>query len=263
MFDDIVKEFPVESYENLDQLDKDLLALEEAPDDRSRLSSIFRTIHTIKGNSGLLAFPKLEHVTHVGENLLVQFQDGALRLNAEITSGLLSMVDAVRSILGQIDSTGMEGGEAYEVLFATLGRLKSGKSAAAAVPEAAASEQAEIEVEQVIRELSKDIAAAVSESTTKSKKTKGSKAKSKAVSAEATRVAVPVPAVMISKPTVHVSENYEHDHPVWQTGSGQDGRCRRVCYEAIHVRNSDRETEADWCSVSGRGLSLHVSSLIA
>jgi two-component system chemotaxis sensor kinase CheA len=117
------------------------------------------------------------------------------------------MVDAVRSILGQIDSTGTEGDEAYEVLVATLGRLKNGESsaAAAAIPAAAASEQAEIEVELVIRELSKDIAAAVAASTTKSKKPKGSKAESKAVSVEATRFAVPVPAVMTLKPTVHVS----------------------------------------------------------
>ena len=31
MLDDIVKEFLVESYENLDQLDKDLMALEDSP----------------------------------------------------------------------------------------------------------------------------------------------------------------------------------------------------------------------------------------
>ncbi len=47
-------------------------ALEDAPDDRDRLSSVFRTIHTIKGTSGFLGFPKLEHVTYVGENLLVR-----------------------------------------------------------------------------------------------------------------------------------------------------------------------------------------------
>ena len=47
--DDIVEEFLVESHENLDQLDADLVALEQEPDSRERLSSIFRTIHTIKG----------------------------------------------------------------------------------------------------------------------------------------------------------------------------------------------------------------------
>ena len=60
MLDEIVSEFLVESYESLDQLDRDLMALEESPDDRDRMSSIFRTIHTIKGTSGFLAFPKLK-----------------------------------------------------------------------------------------------------------------------------------------------------------------------------------------------------------
>jgi two-component system chemotaxis sensor kinase CheA len=104
MVDDIVKEFLVESYENLDQLDRDLMALEETPDDKARLSSVFRTIHTIKGTSGFLAYPHLEHIAHVGENLLVKLRDGVLRLNAEMTSALLEMVDAIRSILGNIDS---------------------------------------------------------------------------------------------------------------------------------------------------------------
>jgi len=207
MLDDIVKEFLVESYENLDQLDKDLMALEDAPDDRSRLSSIFRTIHTIKGTSGFLAFPKLEHITHVGENLLVRLRDGALQLNAEITSGLLSMVDAVRSILGQIDSTGTEGEEAYETLVATLGRLKNGESAA---PPASTNEQAEIEVEQVIRELSNDVAAAVAESTTKSKKSKSSKSKTKVVSSEAAPTETPA---TVLKTIVEVAADHDDEHP--------------------------------------------------
>ena len=212
MLDDIVKEFLVESYENLDQLDKDLMALEDSPDDRSRLSSIFRTIHTIKGTSGFLAFPKLEHITHVGENLLVRLRDGALQLNAEITSGLLSMVDAVRSILGQIDSTATEGEEAYEALVAKLGRLKNGESAAPPEAPASASEQAEIEVEQVIRELSNDVAAAVSESTTKSKKSRSNKAKSKTVTAQSAPAA-PAEIAPTPPPAAVVSAEQDHDHP--------------------------------------------------
>ena len=54
-FDEIINEFLVESYESLDTLDDDLLALEDAPDDLERLASIFRTVHTIKGTSGFLA----------------------------------------------------------------------------------------------------------------------------------------------------------------------------------------------------------------
>jgi two-component system chemotaxis sensor kinase CheA len=185
MLNDLVTDFLFERYENLDQLDKDLMALESAPDDRSWLFSIFRTIHTIEGPSGVLAFPKLEHNTHVGENRPVGLHNVVLHLNAEITSGPLSMMDAMSSILGQIDNSESEGEEACEALVVTLGRLKNGESAAPPAAPASATNEAEIEVEQVIREVSNNVAAAVAQSTTKSKKSKSSKSKTKAVSSEA------------------------------------------------------------------------------
>ena len=107
--DDIVKDFLVESNENLDQLDRDLVALEKDPTAREVLASIFRTIHTIKGTSGFLGFSRLGSVTHVGENLLSSLRDGRLILDAEITSALLALVDAVRQMLVNIENTGREG----------------------------------------------------------------------------------------------------------------------------------------------------------
>ena len=78
-FDEIVREFLVESYENLDQLDRDLVALEQEPDAHPLLQSIFRTIHTIKGTSGFLAFGKLEVLTHAGEGLSTEATFKAMR----------------------------------------------------------------------------------------------------------------------------------------------------------------------------------------
>jgi two-component system chemotaxis sensor kinase CheA len=107
--DDIVEEFLVESHENLDQLDQDLVALEQDPRSRDRLSSIFRTIHTIKGTSGFLAFNRLEEVAHVGENLLSRLRDGALELTPARTDALLHMVDTIRALLAAIEASGGEG----------------------------------------------------------------------------------------------------------------------------------------------------------
>ena len=90
--DEIVAEFLVESYENLDQLDQDLLALEQDPGSRDLLASVFRTIHTIKGTSGFLAFHRLEKITHIGENLLSRLRDGHIALTEERASALLRMV---------------------------------------------------------------------------------------------------------------------------------------------------------------------------
>ncbi|MEO6714776.1 MAG: chemotaxis protein CheA [Mycobacteriales bacterium] len=122
--DEIVQEFLVESHENLDQLDRDLVALERDPESRERLSSIFRTIHTIKGTSGFLAFSELEKVTHAGESLLSRLRDGKLILNADVTTGLLTMVDAVRRLLADIESTGAEAERDHTELVAQLVALQ-------------------------------------------------------------------------------------------------------------------------------------------
>jgi two-component system chemotaxis sensor kinase CheA len=130
--DDIVKEFLVESYENLDRLDQELLQLEKAGGDRQTLSSIFRTIHTIKGTCGFLGFGRLESVSHVGENLLSRLRDGELPVTPKVISGLLAMVDRVRRMLGLIESSGCDGNEDHADLIAVLtALLKDGGSTAA------------------------------------------------------------------------------------------------------------------------------------
>src|SRR3984957_20970471 len=121
---DIVKEFLVEIHENLDRLDRDLVDLEKNPKDKEALAGVFRTIHTIKGTCGFLAFNRLEKVAHVGENLLTRLREGQLTLNPEITTALLGMVDAVRQMLKEIQSTGQDGENDYPELREKLTRLQ-------------------------------------------------------------------------------------------------------------------------------------------
>ncbi|MBT6718885.1 MAG: histidine kinase [Nitrospina sp.] len=119
----IVDEFLVESYENLDKLDKDLIELEQDPGNTDILGSVFRTIHTIKGTCGFIGLHKLEKVAHVGENLLGKLRDGVLALNPPRTSALLAMVDAIRQMLGCIESERNEGDVDYTQLIIDLGKL--------------------------------------------------------------------------------------------------------------------------------------------
>jgi two-component system chemotaxis sensor kinase CheA len=139
---DIVQDFLVESYENLDRLDRDLVGLEKNPQDRDALAGVFRTIHTIKGTCGFLGFNKLEKVAHVGENLLTRLRDGQLTLNPEITTALLGMVDAIRQMLKEIGSTGQDGDADYPELRETLTRLLAPASVnvGPAMPQSAAAD---------------------------------------------------------------------------------------------------------------------------
>ncbi|HTP69524.1 MAG TPA: chemotaxis protein CheW [Dongiaceae bacterium] len=122
--DDLIKDFLQESRENLDHLDQDFVKLESEPDDPELLKSIFRTIHTIKGTCGFLGFGKLESLAHAGENLLSQLRDGAIALNAQRTTVLLQMVDAVREMLDSIEARGNEGERDDCALIATLTTLQ-------------------------------------------------------------------------------------------------------------------------------------------
>ncbi|MBU5423510.1 chemotaxis protein CheA [Cellulomonas hominis] len=141
--DEIVREFLVESHENLDQLDQDLVALESEPGSRSLLASVFRTIHTIKGTSGFLAFSRLERVAHAGENLLVELRDGRRSMDQPTTDVLLRLVDTIREILRAIEVDGGEGGVEVDAVIAAIEAIQATDPSAAAEPAAEHAAQPE------------------------------------------------------------------------------------------------------------------------
>ena len=129
--DEIVQEFLVESHENLDQLDRDLVALERDPARASCCSSIFRTIHTIKGTSGFLAFGQLESRDPRRREPAGRLRDGDWSLTPPPTDALLQMVDAVRAILAAIEETGTEGdGRLHRPAWRRRRRCSAARSAA-------------------------------------------------------------------------------------------------------------------------------------
>ena len=118
--EEFISEFLVEASESLDQLDQDLVALEKQPHDSDRLASIFRTVHTIKGTCGFFGFTKLSTLSHHGEHLLGLLRDGKVGFNKTLASLLLELVDAIRTFLSSIESTGKEGDTSFPDLCQRL-----------------------------------------------------------------------------------------------------------------------------------------------
>ncbi len=110
---EVVKEFLIESTENLARLDQEMVELEKRPGDAQLLASIFRTIHTIKGTCGFLGFTTLEGITHHAENLLSQIRNGERPLEPHLVSLILETVDATKRELVSIEQTMKESGEEY------------------------------------------------------------------------------------------------------------------------------------------------------
>ncbi len=122
--EEVLTEFLVESFENIDQLDHDLLALESNPADASVLESIFRNVHTIKGTCGFLGLARLEEITHAGESLLSLLRDGVATVDAATMTALLALTDTVRNMLVTLETTHAEGDTDYTELLTTLAVLQ-------------------------------------------------------------------------------------------------------------------------------------------
>ena len=118
--DRVLRDFVMESQENLERLDHEFVALEQDPSNTDLLGDIFRIIHTIKGSAGFLSLVNLEQVSHHTEDVLSKLREGALRLNSDITTVLLSAVDTIKSILLTIEKTGQEEDHQIEPVLTAL-----------------------------------------------------------------------------------------------------------------------------------------------
>jgi two-component system chemotaxis sensor kinase CheA len=118
--DDDIEAFLVESYENLDEIERDIIDLEKAPPSGEVLVRIYRSLHTLKGNCGFLPFPRLEALAHAAESLLSRLRDRQLAVTPGIVSALLQTIDTIRQILSEIKATRHEGDRDYAELIQAL-----------------------------------------------------------------------------------------------------------------------------------------------
>ena len=127
--DELTREFLIESQEGLDRMERCLTELETRPDDAALVGDIFRSVHTIKGTTGFLGFKRLEKLAHSGENLLGLLRDGKLAADRRLITGLLHLLDGLRSILKLIETEAGEGsGEDTELIAQLEALADSGSS---------------------------------------------------------------------------------------------------------------------------------------
>jgi two-component system chemotaxis sensor kinase CheA len=143
--DELTREFLIESQEGLDRMERCMTDLEERPQDAGLIADIFRSVHTIKGTTGFLGFKRLEKLAHSGENLLGMLRDGKLVANAAIITGLLQLLDGLRSILKAIETEESEGSGDDAALIARLVELQATANTAQPVAVPAAEQKAAVQ----------------------------------------------------------------------------------------------------------------------
>ncbi len=100
--DDFVNQFLVDSKELLDKLETDILALEKNPTNRQLSKDVFRNLHSLKGNAGLLGFQDIATVCHQAESYMETINDSEKLSSAEQINFLLEIVDKVRQAVEEI-----------------------------------------------------------------------------------------------------------------------------------------------------------------
>ena len=102
--DDLIADFVAECREMLEALGGEIVAWEANPDDRARLDSIFRFVHTVKGNCGFFDFPRLEALSHAAEDALADCRAGRRTPDAALVSAVLAVIDRIGEMISAIDA---------------------------------------------------------------------------------------------------------------------------------------------------------------
>jgi two-component system chemotaxis sensor kinase CheA len=102
--DDLIADFVAECREMLEALGGEIVAWEAEPDDRARLDSIFRFVHTVKGNCGFFEFPRLEALSHAAEDALADVRAGRRQPDGQLVSAVLAIIDRIAEMIAAIDS---------------------------------------------------------------------------------------------------------------------------------------------------------------
>ena len=102
--DDLIADFVAECREMLEALGGEIVAWEAQPDDRARLDSIFRFVHTVKGNCGFFDFPRLEALSHAAEDALADVRAGRRNPDPALVSAVLAIIDRIGEMIGCIEA---------------------------------------------------------------------------------------------------------------------------------------------------------------
>lgn len=119
----VLQSFQEEAEELLSQMEQSLLALENQPENRELVSSIFRIAHTLKGNASLLEFKAVARSLHSLEDLLDSLRNGAVAVTSEIINLLLQSVDVVRQIANRMAAGEDSVSPEHEKFFARLAQM--------------------------------------------------------------------------------------------------------------------------------------------
>jgi two-component system chemotaxis sensor kinase CheA len=100
---DLLAQFVAEARDLLREAGEDLLALERTPNDEHAINRLFRSVHTLKGSSGLFDVPPLTSLLHAAEDLFQAVREHGLTLTPEMVDLVLRALDQTGVWVDRLD----------------------------------------------------------------------------------------------------------------------------------------------------------------
>ena len=91
--------YTAEALELVADMEKLLLLLETHPDDGSLVQQVFRSLHTLKGNSAMMGFKVIADFTHHLETIYELVRAGKIKISAAIINITLASLDHLSALL--------------------------------------------------------------------------------------------------------------------------------------------------------------------
>jgi two-component system chemotaxis sensor kinase CheA len=108
---ELMRLFCSESQDLLQDIEQGVLVLEERPDDKETLATVFRAFHTFKGNASVMKLAVIQRLAHELESLLDAARRGAHRLDHRAIDAILAGADIFKRFIdemaGQIEGNGV------------------------------------------------------------------------------------------------------------------------------------------------------------
>lgn len=134
--EELLKDYFSESEQMVDNLESNILAIEQDPNNHDAIDEIFRAAHTLKGNSATVEFTEISHFAHTMEDLLDEVRSDRVKVTEDVVDTLLTALDVIKAMLESRTNGSIYGESVDEISNKIRSMIPdgSGKSKAAPAP---------------------------------------------------------------------------------------------------------------------------------
>ena len=98
----LMRDFIAEGLEYIEEIEVNILNLENEPENKDYINTIFRPFHSIKGVASFLNLEKIRDLAHSLENLLDKARNGEISVTPALIDVVLDGADVLKTLIGQL-----------------------------------------------------------------------------------------------------------------------------------------------------------------